>query len=472
MMKNLNKDLIATIEAKENLFLPGADQFFLPEKVLQFGTGVLLRGLPDQYIQDANNKGLFNGRIVVVKSTASAGMEEFNEQDCLYTVWFRGIREGQLVEEFRINNSISRVLSAGSDWSQVLSLSTSEDLEIVTSNTTEVGMIYQEELILENIPQSFPGRLLKILYTRFLHFKGDKSKGLVIIPAELIEHNADVLKEVLLRLSTFNNLSAEFEDWLLHANFFCNTLVDRIVPGKLNVADQQKAEAFLGYSDKLMIMAEPFGLWAIESAEPRVMEVLSFCDDAAGCKLVPSIEKFKELKLRLLNASHSFSCGVSMLAALDYVRDSMQHSLVSAYIKRLALEEIAASIQGESITPEEANLFARNVLDRFSNPYLQHQWKSIAAQFALKMKVRCIPLIKQYAERYKKLPEGMLIGLAAFMVFEGIPIEDIETVITDEIKWGIDLSQIDGLKHELIQLVSSLSENKIVSVLEHYTAGV
>ncbi|MEN9884641.1 MAG: hypothetical protein RLZZ420_1858 [Bacteroidota bacterium] len=471
-MKNLNRDLIATVEAKENLFLPGEDQFFLPEKVLQFGTGVLLRGLPDQYIQEANDKGLFNGRVVVVKSTVGAGVDEFNEQDCLYTVCFRGIRDGQLVEEFRINNSISRVLSAATDWSQVLSLSTSEDLEIVTSNTTEVGMIYQEELILEVIPQSFPGRLLHILYNRFKHFDGDKSKGLVIIPAELIEHNADVLKEVLLRLSRFNNLSADFEDWLLHANFFCNTLVDRIVPGKLSGEDQQKAEAFLGYRDKLMIMAEPFGLWAIESAEPRVMEVLSFCDDAAGCKLVTSIEKFKELKLRLLNASHSFSCGVSMLAGLIYVKDSMQHPIVSAYIKRLALEEIVASIQGESISPEEAGLFAQNVLDRFSNPYLQHQWKSISAQFALKMKVRCIPLIKQYTDRYKKLPGAMLIGLAAFILHEGIQIDDIETFITDETKWGMDLSQIDGLGQELTNLVSSLSENKIFSILENYTAGI
>ena len=471
-MKQLNRNVLLETRSGDNYLLSDDAQFELPEKVLQFGTGVLLRGLPDQYIQEANNKGLFNGRIVVVKSTASAGMDEFNEQDCLYTVCFKGIRNGQLVEEYKVNNSISRVLSAASDWSQVLSLSVSEDLEIVTSNTTEVGMIYQEELILENIPQSFPGRLLKILYARFMHFNGDKSKGLVIIPAELIEHNADVLKNVLLRLSGFNKLSAEFEDWLLQANYFCNTLVDRIVPGKLSEAEQQQAEQFLGYRDKLMIMAEPFGLWAIESAEQRVMEVLSFCDEAAGCMVVPSIEKFKELKLRLLNASHSFSCGVSMLAGLNYVRESMQHPIVSAYIKRLALEEIAASIQGESITPEEANLFARNVLDRFSNPYLQHQWKSISAQFALKMKVRCMPLIKQYSERYKKLPVGMLIGLAAFMVFEGIPIEDIETVIADEAKWGIDLSQIDGLEHELIHLVSSLSEKKIVSVLENYTVGV
>jgi tagaturonate reductase len=112
------------------------------------------------------------------------------------------------------------------------------------------------------------------------------------------------------------------------------------------------------------------------------------------------------------------------------------------------------------------------VLDRFSNPYLQHQWKSISAQFALKMKVRCIPLIKQYTDRYKKLPGAMLIGLAAFILHEGIQIDDIETFITDETKWGMDLSQIDGLGQELTNLVSSLSENKIFSILENYTAGI
>jgi mannitol-1-phosphate/altronate dehydrogenase len=66
----------------------------------------------------------------------------------------------------------------------------------------------------------------------------------------------------------------------------------------------------------------------------------------------------------------------------------------------------------------------------------------------------------------------MLIGLAAFMVHEGTPINDIETVITDETKWGMDLSQIDGLVQELTNLVSSLSENKIFSILENYTAGI
>jgi tagaturonate reductase len=471
MMKNLNRDLIATVKAKENLFLPGANQFSLPEKVLQFGTGVLLRGLPDQYIQEANNRGVFNGRIVVVKSTVGGGMYEFTEQDCLYTVCFRGIQNGQLVEQYNVNNSISRVLSAVSDWSQVLSLSTSEDLEIVTSNTTEVGMVYQEELILENIPQTFPGRLLKILYTRFMHFNGDKSKGLVIIPAELIEHNADVLKDVLMRLSTFNNLTADFEDWLLHANFFCNTLVDRIVPGKLNEADQQQAEAFLGYSDKLMIMAEPFGLWAIESAEPRVIEVLSFCDAAAGCKLVPSIEKFKELKLRLLNASHSFSCGVSMLAGLTYVKESMQHPIVSAYIRKLALEEIAKTIKGHSISEQEANVFALQVLDRFSNPHLNHQWKSISAQFALKMKVRCVPLIIQYVQQYGGLPQGMLIGLAAYLCHVGLD-SDLEQILADSEHWGANMGQIHGLKEKVKELIVAISQSKILPILEQYTEVV
>lgn len=54
--------------------VPGEVIFSLPEKVLQFGTGVLLRGLPDYFIDKANRQGIFNGRIVVVKSTDSGDM--------------------------------------------------------------------------------------------------------------------------------------------------------------------------------------------------------------------------------------------------------------------------------------------------------------------------------------------------------------------------------------------------------------
>ncbi|MDQ3279422.1 MAG: altronate oxidoreductase, partial [Bacteroidota bacterium] len=83
--------------------VPDAAVFELPEKVLQFGTGVLLRGLPDYFIDKANRQGVFNGRIVVVKSTAQGDVSAFEKQDGLYTVCVRGLQDGTMVEENSIN---------------------------------------------------------------------------------------------------------------------------------------------------------------------------------------------------------------------------------------------------------------------------------------------------------------------------------------------------------------------------------
>lgn len=471
-MQQLNKSVLLEVQSGEHLTLPGIHQFKLPEKILQFGTGVLLRGLPDQYVQDANNRGEFNGRIVVVKSTSNGDVSEFDTQDNLYTVCTRGIENGRLVNRFSLNATISRVVNASTNWQEVLDFAKSETLQVITSNTTEVGMIYQDDFIIDQHPVSFPGRLLQVLYTRYQHFKGDRLKGVVIIPAELIEHNADVLKEVLLKLAEFNSLPTSFVEWMTQSNYFCNTLVDRIVPGKLSEAHQQEAASILGYTDQLMIMAEPFGLWAIESAEQRVKEILSFCNSNTGCKVVPSIEKFKELKLRLLNASHTFSCGVSMLSGLTYVRESMKDKPVAAYISKLALEEIVPAIESETIGEEEAKRFSLSVLDRFSNPYLDHQWKSISAQFTLKMKVRCVPLILKYVAKSNQLPQGMLIGLAAFLVAEGMADEDLQGVLGNQEKWGADLAAIPGLVSHVHQLVDGIKGHQLLKIVKQYTGVI
>src|SRR4028119_1961866 len=100
--------------------VPNDTLFDLPEKVLQFGTGVLLRGLPDYFIDKANRMGKFNGRIVVVKSTDSGDSSAFDKQDGLYTVVVKGIENGATVETDIINASISRVLSAKLQWKDIL----------------------------------------------------------------------------------------------------------------------------------------------------------------------------------------------------------------------------------------------------------------------------------------------------------------------------------------------------------------
>src|ERR1700749_352718 len=103
----LSQKAIKKISPKPGLVMPGDKLFSLPEKVIQFGTGVLLRGLPDYFIDKANQKGIFNGRILVVKSTLRGGSDEFAKQDNLYTLCVKGIENGVSIEENTINASIS-----------------------------------------------------------------------------------------------------------------------------------------------------------------------------------------------------------------------------------------------------------------------------------------------------------------------------------------------------------------------------
>src|SRR5690606_1666012 len=143
-----------------------------------------------------------------------------------------------------------------------------------------------------------------------------------------------------------------------------------------------------GYEDNLAIMAEPFRLWAIESASDIVKQRLSFAKVDPGVVVVPSIKKFKELKLRLLNGSHTFSCGLAMLSGFETLKEAMQNQVFATYVKGLLETEIVPTVAGEEITTEEARESADRVVDRFSNPFLEHQWKSISVNYTSKMQMR------------------------------------------------------------------------------------
>lgn len=389
----------------------------LEEKVLQFGTGVLLRGLPDYFIDKANKQGIFNGSILVVKSTDSAGVDSFDKQDGLYTICVRGIEHGQTVEDYILNESISRVLSANEHWDKVLEAAHNPALQLVISNTTEVGIVPVDDNIHLNPPPSFPGKLLAFLYERYKAFDGAERAGLVIIPTELIVDNADTLKTYLNELAIKNQLEEQFINWMNEANHFCNSLVDRIVPGKLNAEDHKDVMARLGYRDELMILAESFRLWAIESDHPHVKEVLSFAQVDDGVVIAADINKFRELKLRLLNGTHSFCCAYAFLQGFETVKQAMADSRFQEFIHQLMIEEIVPAVINEEITREEAESYAYSVMDRFRNPFLDHKWLSISLNYTSKMFLRNVPLITRYYQRMNAVPVHMAEGFGAYLRF-------------------------------------------------------
>lgn len=392
----------------------------LPERIIQFGNGVLLRGLPDYYIQRANDKGVFNGKIVVVKSTEQRNEKSFEAQDFLFTHFIKGIENKELIENHFINSSISRLLHANTQWIEILKCSENPDINIIFSNTTEKGIVYEEEMINAIPPVSFPAKLLSYLFHRYQTLGNTEQSSMIIIPTELIENNGRVLKSVLLKLISFNNLHSDFIEWVDHRIRFSNSLVDRIVPGHPNKEDLSGLEEKLGYKDDFLIVSEPYNLWAIEGDE-YIKKKLTFAEVSPGIKIEPDITKYREIKLRLLNASHSFSAGVALLNGFPTVFDAMSNKFFTDFISDL-IEDIKPCLIKE-IDEQLKNEFAESVKQRFGNPYIQHFWTSIIVNYTQKFLIRCVPLVENYFSIFNCFSRPMLAGLKAYI---GLSIPDFE----------------------------------------------
>ncbi|MGZ3755771.1 MAG: tagaturonate reductase [Mucilaginibacter sp.] len=410
----LSKDSLKSIQVT-GLKMPPENVFDLPEKILQFGTGVLLRGLPDYFIDKANRQGVFNGRVVVVKSTDTGSSTEFDKQDNLYTMYLKGIEDGKEVNEEVICSAISRVVSAAKDWSAIVEVAKSADLQLIISNTTEVGIQLVKEDITLQPPASYPGKLLAVLYTRYKAFNGSADSGLVIVPTELIVDNGKKLKAIILELAAFNQLAPAFISWLENSNSFCNSLVDRIVPGKPDKTTAVKLESERGYIDDLHIMSETYSLWAIEG-DDKVKSKLTFSEVDKGVVITPDIELFRELKLRLLNGSHTLSCAVAFLSGFNTVKEAMDDAGFVNFISTLAFKEITPAIPYK-INAQVAADFANSVLDRFRNPNIRHEWISISAQYSAKIKMRVVPILLNHYKHLQTVPANMALGFAAFLRF-------------------------------------------------------
>ncbi|MGC4104413.1 tagaturonate reductase [Ferruginibacter sp.] len=476
--------------------------FDLPEKVLQFGTGVLLRGLPDYFIDKANRQGIFNGRVVVVKSTSGGDSAAFEKQDGLYTLCIRGLDDGKPVSRNIVCSAISRVLSAKDEWEAILKCAHNPDMEIIISNTTEVGIELVKDDIHHHPPVSYPGKLLAFLYERYKAFDGSDQCGMVIVPTELISDNGKKLEAIVLELAHLNGLEENFIEWLEKHNHFCNSLVDRIVPGKPDAAAKKALEEELGYTDDLMTMSEVYSLWAIEGNE-SIASVLSFAAADSGVVIAPDIHVFKELKLRLLNGTHSLSCAIAFLSGIVSVKEAMDNPVISNFVKELMTSEIAKAIPYE-LPEEDAQAFAGKVLDRFRNPSIEHHWINISLNYTSKLEMRIVQVLLRYAELYKSVPENMALGFAAYLVFmkavkvdndvfygnfngADYPIKDpkagyffeqwknypvpqlVKNVLGNASLWNADLTAIPGLAEKITENVEDILKYGMLTVINKET---
>lgn len=384
-----------------------------PVRVLQFGEGNFLRAFVDYMIDIANEKGVFDGDIVLVKPIEFGTLDRFHDQECQYTVQLRGIVDGEPKRINRIVTSVADVVDAYNEYEKYAAFARLDTLRYIVSNTTEAGIVYDETDRLEsNPPKTYPGKLTKFLYERYQHFNGAKDKGLVMLPVELIDDNGIHLKECVLKFAKLWKLEDDFTAWINDACVFTSTLVDRIVTGYPRDEAEELCKEF-GYQDNLIVTGEPFALWVIESAKDISGE---FPLPKAGLPVIftDNQKPYKQRKVRILNGAHTSFVLASYLCGNDIVLESMNDKLILDFIKATIFDEVIPTL---TLPKKELDEFAEAVLTRFNNPYVKHAHLSISLNSVSKWRARCMPSFLGYIEKEGKLPAHLTFSLAALMAF-------------------------------------------------------
>ena len=385
-----------------------------PVKVLQFGEGNFLRAFVDWIIDLLNEKGDFNGSVMMVQPLAKGMGEMINDQDGLYTTVLRGVRNGKPVEEFRKITSVEGCINPYSEYNKFIAQAENPDLRFIISNTTEAGIAYHEGDKLEDKPQvSYPGKVCAFLYKRYQHFNGSADKGIIVIPCELIDKNGDNLKAIIKRYAGEWGLEEGFITWLDTACDFCNSLVDRIVPGYPRAEADAICER-LGYKDNLLDSAEIFLLWVIECHGKTHEDELPTAKAGVNVIWTDDMSFYRTRKVRILNGAHTMSVLAAYQTGLNTVEECIKSPLVFPMMKRGLFEEIIPSMDGDKKQLEE---YAGDVLERFANPYIVHLLLSISLNSVSKFKTRDLPSLLGYVKKEGKLPVVLPFSLAALISF-------------------------------------------------------
>ena len=431
--------------------------YALPIKFLQFGQGNFMRGFFDWQVDLLNERSGLNAGVVVVRPRGGSGSPLLDVQDGLFTTVVRGLDEsGAPVSEYRTISCVQREINPATMYGDYLALAQLPQLRFIVSNTTEAGIAVNDTDAFDDAPPStFPAKLARLLFDRYTHFNGSADKGVVLLPCELIEQNGPALKAAVLHFARLWQLDAGFAAWIESACVFCSTLVDRIVTGYPQ-GEEADIEAGLGYRDQFLVAAEYYYLFVIEGPA-WLADELKLAGADLNIQLVDDITPYKKRKVGILNGGHTALVPVALLAGLETVGEAVNDEQVGGYLADTLEQEIIPALP---LPQDELRQFARDVLLRFRNPYIQHRLASIALNSWSKFAARIAQQLLRYAELKGQLPPRLVLALAATIrLYRGDVIalsDDAATLDWFASAWA----DVDSGKQSLAQLAQGWLANE------------
>ncbi len=452
-------------------------------KILQYGQGNFLRAFADTYFNTLNEEG-GEYSVTVIKPIPMGDLSDFDKQNNVYHTVLRGSKDGKSVEDVYKIGVIDKAISPFEDSESYYALARDPELKIIVSNTTEAGICFNGDDDINGFDDiTYPAKLTKFLLERFQA----GLSGVYLLPVELIDNNADALRDCVSRYIELWNLPETFKTWNDKENYYCNTLVDRIVSGyPRDIETKERLTALIGENDALMTIGEPFGLWAIEN-KGDIAKYIKEGNHNIEVVLTNDIGYYKKRKVRVLNGSHTNLVPAGLWEGEHTVYDCMMNEKLRSFLLDTLENEIVPFVSSDI---SATKVFADSVLDRFANPYLNHQLTSIALNSISKWRARNLPSFKDYYEKHGVVAPNMTKGFAYLMqlyrsvsecdgkymaslpcrkieVIDDKPYLDyfagggsVEAFMKDEKVWGEDLTAYDGFLSAVTKYIEALENGE------------
>ena len=476
---------------------PLYDREKMVARIVHMGFGAFHRAHQALFTDRLLNKG--NSDWAICEVNIVGGEELINDirkQDHFYTV----LEKGATFKQAYIIGSVKESLLAPTDGIEtILEKMADPVVEIVSLTVTEKGycmlpggtgldlnnQFIKSDLISPTKPMSAPGVIVEALYRRMQ--RGLKS--FTALSCDNMPENGLVLKKAILDLA--NARDPELAKWIETNTTFPCTMVDRIVPAATAETLTEIQDVLGGMFDPCGIACEPFIQWVIEdnfvTDRPNWNEV--------GAEFVDNVVPYEEMKLRMLNGSHSFLAYLGYLAGYEHINDCMKDESFKQATLSLMLQQQAPTLN----VPPQVNLqqYAEKLIERFSNPSLKHRTWQIAMDGTQKLPQRMLDSIRWHIKHNSDF-SLLALGVAGWMRYVGgiddnNQIIDIRDPMSEQLRkvvnttidgaervdqllklktvFGTDLPKNEKLKTLLKNYYLALMKNGVKSTLDSYVTS-
>lgn len=490
-MQRLNNEMLSVLD-NEKIQTPGYDRAQLNAGIVHIGIGAFHRAHQAFFTEAVLNKFGGDWGIVGCSLRSASVADQLNPQDGLYTM----VERSSVGEKFQVIGAVKRVVVGPDDPRVLIDAMAAEQTKIVSLTVTEKGYCHDpatgalnlehpdilHDLANPDAPKSAIGYIVSALKVR----KQSGIKSFTALSCDNLPDNGKILRAAVTGFA--ERLDPELAGWIEKNTTFPCTMIDRIVPATTSY-DRDGLESVVGYKDEGVVVTEPFAQWVIEDA---------FCNgrpqwDEVGALLVEDVSVFEDLKLKLLNGSHSLLAYSGYLAGFETVSDAMAEPAFEKLVTHYMDHDVGSILKVPAGFDVDA--YKQELRDRFNNSSLKHKTYQIAMDGSQKLPQRLLGTLREQLQREDGSHSVILLAIAAWIKYVGgvdergepIPVQDpmadqlrnahaeaaspsdlIEKMLDIGAVFGTDLKKNKRLVAELTEVYDALDARGVINVISGY----